>query len=614
MYSLLLLSSLIHITTCTVYTVTPDDHYYPNTTCHHCHNLQHYLLNITKYFTSNTQLLFLPGLHHLHTDLIILNVHNISLIGSAADNYSTTLKATIQGNLSAISMFNISKLTISNIIINISYGYNAEMLYYLPEWIPLTIKDCSFVLLYNLQVHQIISSELTVYMFALRAINIMGNSNFNHVKSYNGEIYIVYNNNISTHIDREHHSLLMNNCTVKEINLNMLQDSYRVTLRMANMQVQHNIYQQYRRFMNAKELGRNEILIINCQFVSNSYLSYMFLFTSSSNGSLRFTDCRFINNSIIQQNEESFKFPQKVLIKLGNVNVEFNNCSFHNSEVIILQTMGKELNPVNAIIKNSNYSNTDMKTRAISESFNSFISLSHTTLILVDSVSFYNITNFDNIISLTGNSAVIISRSGTVKFSHNHVDVLIDIYDNNIQYIIIKENSILNISDNKVMVFFQTKRPIIFPYPFCFFQYFTILMSEVKMKKRNFLIRFYNNLCSDLNWHYIPTTNCHWSPKSSYHNMLPLDVNNYYIQFINNTNNCKLLHVTKQHSLCVCTNELHYDCHINDLGYLYAGQTLTMQLHRRHYKVTTANTVVVKTDIDQQYSTPCIVLGSSENI
>ena len=165
MYSLLLLSSLIHIITCTIYTVTPDDHYYPNTTCHHCHNLQHYLLNITKYFTSNTQLLFLPGLHHLHSDLIMLNVHNISLIGSAADNYSTTLKATIQGNLSAISMFNISKLTISNIIINISYGYNAEMLYYLPKWIPLTIKDCSFVLLYNLQVHQIISSELTVYIY-----------------------------------------------------------------------------------------------------------------------------------------------------------------------------------------------------------------------------------------------------------------------------------------------------------------------------------------------------------------------------------------------------------------------------------------------------------------
>ena len=117
MYSLLLLSSLLHITTCTVYTVTPDDHYYPNTTCRHCHNLQHYLLNITKYFTSNTQLLFLPGLHHLHTDLIIQNVRNISLIGSKAEVSSTTLKATIQGNLSLILIFNVSKLTIKDMII-----------------------------------------------------------------------------------------------------------------------------------------------------------------------------------------------------------------------------------------------------------------------------------------------------------------------------------------------------------------------------------------------------------------------------------------------------------------------------------------------------------------
>ena len=104
MFSLLLLSSLLHITSCTVYTVTPDDHYYPNTTCHHCHNLQHYLLNITKYFTSNTQLLFLPGLHHLHTDLIIQNVHNISLIGSTAN--STTLDTVIQCN-SSLLYFNI---------------------------------------------------------------------------------------------------------------------------------------------------------------------------------------------------------------------------------------------------------------------------------------------------------------------------------------------------------------------------------------------------------------------------------------------------------------------------------------------------------------------------
>ena len=42
----------------------------------------------------STELLFLPGLHHLHTDLIIQNAHNISLIGSATNG--TTPDTVIQ--------------------------------------------------------------------------------------------------------------------------------------------------------------------------------------------------------------------------------------------------------------------------------------------------------------------------------------------------------------------------------------------------------------------------------------------------------------------------------------------------------------------------------------
>ena len=113
---LAILVSLSNTAISVVYIVTPDDHYYPNTTCHHCHNLQHYLLNITKYFTSNTQLLFLPGLHHLHTDLIIQNVHNISLIGSTA-NGTTLDTVIIQCNSSVgITMSNITDLTMKKLL------------------------------------------------------------------------------------------------------------------------------------------------------------------------------------------------------------------------------------------------------------------------------------------------------------------------------------------------------------------------------------------------------------------------------------------------------------------------------------------------------------------
>ena len=112
MKEFILLISLPHIVICTYYNVIPDDH---DSTCNHCHTLQHYLLNINKYFTSNTQLLFLPGLHNLRDDLIIQNVHNISLIGSAANG--TTLNTIIQCNrLPSIVIANVYNITIENLM------------------------------------------------------------------------------------------------------------------------------------------------------------------------------------------------------------------------------------------------------------------------------------------------------------------------------------------------------------------------------------------------------------------------------------------------------------------------------------------------------------------
>ena len=66
----------------------------------------------------------------------------------------------------------------------------------------------------------------------------------------------------------------------------------------------------------------------------------------------------------------------------------------------------------------------------------------------------------------------------------------------------------------------------------------------------------------------------------------------------------------------MCINELHYDCHINDLGYLYPGLTLGLTLTVSLYprKADTTNVVLVKTDIHQQHVTPCIVLDISENM
>ena len=139
---LLLMLWMITATDC-VYNVTPGD---PNTTCRHCHNLQHYLFNTTKYFISDTELLFLPGLHHLNTDLIIQNVHNISLIGSTTNG--TTPDTVIQCNSSVgIVMTNITNLMVTNITVRSCLGNkynNATVL----------IKQCT-----NVQLRHVVIEE-----------------------------------------------------------------------------------------------------------------------------------------------------------------------------------------------------------------------------------------------------------------------------------------------------------------------------------------------------------------------------------------------------------------------------------------------------------------------
>ena len=462
----------------------------------------------------------------------------------------------------------------------------------------------------------------------------MGESYFSYVSFYHGGgiLRLLYD---KTHTNRDHmhHSLSLDNCTIRSIEIDMAQNTYRVTLRVANMLVQNNKYvTDYRydkSFIYASELGTGEVIIVNCQFISNIYREQLFFLNSTSNANVHFINCCFINNkpSIDQQHihiqvllnlDNKTFLANDELIKLsGRIDVEFNSCKFHGkNDIRILGTYEKLINSRNIVIQDTNFTTTG----TISESHEilglaSYISLSHTTLKLLGLVNFYNVTIQRSIISLVDNSIIIIS--GTVNFSYNDVHQLISFDFNDVKYIIMNENSIFNISNNKASwPLFSTDLPKTkYPYPFCFFQYFTSSTFETTMEMRNFLIIFRDNQCNYTRcYENIPVTNCHWLEKLSFrNNLIPFEINNYYISIINNSDNYMLSEFIEQSSLCVCTNnDLHYDCHITDLGYLYPGETLTISLH--HYKANTANSVVVKTDIDQQYVKPCAILESSENL
>ena len=113
-YSVVIFISLLHLITVTgVYYVTPDDQSDINNDCpidHERHTLQYYLLNSSKYFTSNTQLHFLQGNFYINVDIVIDSLHNFSLVGSGVNN--TVIECSTP---SLIAIINCTNTVIKNI-------------------------------------------------------------------------------------------------------------------------------------------------------------------------------------------------------------------------------------------------------------------------------------------------------------------------------------------------------------------------------------------------------------------------------------------------------------------------------------------------------------------
>ena len=105
---------LLYIANCegVIYTVKPDEP--PNIICHNCKHLSD--LNHQRYFASNSQLYFLPGIHYISNSLVISDVHNISLIGNSSTDTVIYCQHNWWGK-TGINMSNITNLTVKNLLI-----------------------------------------------------------------------------------------------------------------------------------------------------------------------------------------------------------------------------------------------------------------------------------------------------------------------------------------------------------------------------------------------------------------------------------------------------------------------------------------------------------------
>ena len=382
--------------------------------------------------------------------------------------------------------------------------------------------------------------------------------------------------------------------------------SYKVTVQVSYVTIKH----ESNPCISVGYMSEESVLIIvNCLFQFNHYdlFTAVINYRYNAYAAIYFLNCQFLHNS------------SPVLITMKRfMFLSFTNCIFIDNLKLLNEFKGE------ITIINTTFAYTKLECNY--NELNNLIALSECKLTLAGTVTFDNIHCANSIIYLESS---IITINGLVKFSNNYAIAIVSFQSilNSYpqQYLVIKNSASVEISKNYVCTFFKRSKPDRFQpklYPHCFFQYISNeRFTKDSSKHSNFSITIHNNKykpkipeCDE----GIPIANCQWLSQSTFEGIFPLDINKQYIQYYNNNNNSDLEALNiNQSTLCICNNEMNYNCRISDLGYLYPGQTLAIHLHsiakQYLYAYNSDTEVVVKTDINLLNSNPCIVLSTNEH-
>ena len=340
--------------------MTPDDdHHYPNTTCHHCHNLQHYLLNVTKYFTSNTQLLFLPGVHYLHTDLIIQNVHNISLIGNTSYDSIPVNVVYCNSTGQGIEISNSSVVTIKDFLITKCAKRNNVFV--------------KFVNCYRVQLHSTIMDAKFI------GKNIMGNSILSEFVS--NRIYISYDDAISVETDNNkleivnymHMANKPNYLTFK-----LEQMFYGVLIAVSNSVFLHNVVLLMSITSSCMTQYESAIIFNRTQFLNVRNIDYLIHIEFNSHG-------HCFNKTVIRHSK-----------------IFFDSCTFESNLDMFSVFYGKWVFRLNDIGQNLIIANCIFKNNIVSESLLNFYS-KHIPLLSVKYIQLTLISYQTNVMEIQHN-------------------------------------------------------------------------------------------------------------------------------------------------------------------------------------------------------------------
>ena len=610
-YPLLLLSvSLLQTASATVYYVVPDDHY---TTNNNTYTLQHYLNNINKYFTSHTQLHFLPGQYYLNTDLIIQNVSNLSLIGNRTNEViNSVIKCTSPAGIVVVGSSNI---VVANIVMNeCSSNFNHSVM---RKQLFTNKPQCrlSLLVLYSLSVKcNYLHSKWQHNPSGIKFVNGFGNTMLlNVVSTYLTVRHDNMTNNatLTTHKIRIENFKAYNkvNCTYA-IDIQQSYSYCDVTVTLVNTKFRNELAVLIR---HIDSLGQTIVTVANCSFSSSKDDKPVPEHCPSQHDDDDYNTCDFRDgcNDYIDQSD-AIVFYNTVMIYSYFVNYNkhtktnkliFINCSFSNINksdlrklldfsqmfgyssveylvIFIIDCIFHNIYYVKLIsIVSYNqqfrklYVSVLIKNVIVSYNTNGFMDVITATNVelFIENVKF-TLNIFNDLNSDIGTIITAISSyvqfSSYIEFSYNNAFLAIST-----SLLHIQENTVLNFTLNKFYTIIHTDESATDDINMCVIQYVSErgnLDNEFQQgQKLNYSIAFIENTVQSTTLLLYHLAHCAWDSSSAFKSSIPLQVNQRFIT----TDNFIVKERKKQ--VCLCDkNEMHY-CHKGKIGPYFPGQSVS---------------------------------------
>ena len=596
----------------TTYYVKSDDYF---TTNNNTFTLQHYISKIEKYFSSNNELCFLPGVYHLNTTLSLKDVHNFTLSGI---NDSTIMCSTYE-SMTIINVTNFTMKSLSFIgcgkhhknYVQSKYKNDTETSFKTGGYgASIFIDNCKLINISNIRI------TANVGFAGLLVINVANHSLFSNIKVqincsayspvYDSKIHQIngilffykrwkknYTPFVFTNVSvdnfqyksfglclRSSHyaiALFIQHCSPILFNIQNMMFSglnnssllyYRDT-RCTN-QIENHLFIENVKVLN--NIGNSKLIMFYINFADVDSIKPIFQSNDQKRSSVFFRNCQFTNNS----NMKTMIFISPTSVNKITGYTEVRQSEFNNNTDAHFITVKRE---AEAFWQLSTHIKIQEFTAALNKHHDgdSLISIIGGKLIIEGPTFFNENGYYRNIIKLhmsmivlkeqiqvTNNHArhIISGKSGLYSMITEYTNLTVS---HNTVYKLAKYVDTLGENDHVIcpIQFYSTKGNFDKnPYAF---NCTVLLLNNTFMTSKT--LEGFNSLFP----------NCKWLGGSAFDKTDP-KILFLYLLLVHNM----VIKNTEQRiiplSVCPCTNSRNYSCSLSNLGSLFPGQTLKTKL------------------------------------